>query len=196
MIYVKKYNYSGLIRGELKKAESANGRQLLRYALQQEYGADLETLVIKEGEYGKPYFEQRREIHFNISHSGEYVALVLSDNEVGIDIQQVRPVRGGLVEKLCDENERKYVYASDNAEKAFITLWALKESYIKAIGKGMSFPMDKINFRLENFSGELHGRISNREGMYYVKDLGDYMLAVCDIGESGNFIAQYNEIIE
>ncbi len=179
MIYVEKYDYSGLIRGEKKKAETKNGKELLRKALQQEYGVSLDILTIKTGEYGKPYFEERPDIHFNISHSGEYVALVLSENEVGIDIQQVKAVKDGLIEKLCNEEEKRFVNESDNREKAFITLWALKESYIKAIGKGMSFPMDKINFRLENFSGELHGRISNREGMYYVKNMGEYMLAVC-----------------
>lgn len=192
MIYIKKYDYSGLIRGELKKAETANGRQLLHYAVRKECDIDSDTLTVEYGEYGKPYFAERTDIHFSISHSGDYAAVVLSDGDVGIDIQQVRPVRDGLIEKLCDENERRFVYESDNREKAFITLWSLKESYIKAIGMGMSFPLDKINFRLENFSGELHGRISNREGMYYVKDMGEYMLAVCYLGVKEGYIGNEN----
>ena len=179
MIYTRKFDYTGKVRGERKKAETANGRTLLREAVMKEYGVDTGTLTTEYGEYGKPYFKERPDIHFSISHSGEYAAIVLSDSEVGIDIQQVREIKPKLVEKLCDEAERRYVYESVDKDKAFITLWALKESYIKAIGRGMSFPMDEINFRLDSSCGEIQGEISNREGSYTVRDMGGYVLAVC-----------------
>ncbi len=181
MIYTERFDYTGKVRGERKKAETANGRTLLKKAVLKEYGIDTSAMTIEFGDYGKPYFAERPDIHFSISHSGEYAAVVLSESEVGIDIQKVVEIKHGLVEKLCDEHEQRYVSDSPDKDKAFITLWTLKESYIKAIGMGMSFPMDKINFRLESFSGELRGRMSNREGMYYVKDLGEYIMAVCYI---------------
>ena len=179
MIYTRRFDYTGKVRGERKKAESANGRILLKEAVMREYGIDTDSLTIGYGEYGKPFFIDRTDIHFSISHSEEYVAVVLSDREVGIDIQQVKAVKPGLIQKLCDESEQRYVLNSDNQDKAFITLWALKESYIKAIGKGMSYKMDKINLRLDISCGEIQGEISNREGEYHVTDLGGYVMAVC-----------------
>lgn len=183
MIYIKKFDYMGLVAGQRKKAETANGRELLRTAVQTECGINTDTLTIEKGKYGKPYFSELKDIYFNISHSGEFVAAALGSSEVGVDIQTVRSVRDGLIEKLCDERERQFVQSSSDRDKAFITLWTLKESYIKAIGKGLSFPMNEVNFNLDGFCGEAQGKLSNREGSFFVKDFGEYVLAVCFLDE-------------
>lgn len=41
-----------------------------------------------KGAFGKPYWDRKE--YFNLSHSGDYVTLVLSDREVGVDIQKAR----------------------------------------------------------------------------------------------------------
>lgn len=179
MIYLQKFDYNNLKRGERKLCETSNGRALLKRAVSELYGIDTDTLTIKKGEHGKPYFSQREDICFNISHSGDYVAVMVGDSPLGVDIQTIRPVKDRMIEKLCNESEKNFVYGSNNKDRAFITLWTLKESYIKAIGTGMSFPMDEINFDLSGLNEDSVGEISNRSGVYFVRDFGDYVLSAC-----------------
>lgn len=182
MIYIQTFDYSGITHGERKRLETLNGRLLLKRAVMREYGVDINTLAIETGQHGKPYFTDSS-INFNISHSGNYVAAAVGDCPLGIDVQVVRSVKDRLANKLCNYNEKEFIAHSPDRNKAFITLWALKESYIKAIGKGMSYPMNKINFDIGQFSEMLSGSFSNREGEYLVRDYGDFVLAVCALGK-------------
>lgn len=182
VIYIKKFDYNAAQRGEKKKLETLNGRQLLKYAVFNEYGISTDELEIKTAEYGKPYFVQRSDIQFNISHSGSYAAAAVSEFPIGVDVQIIRKVKPSLIEKLCDENEKRFIEQSCDKDKAFITLWALKESYVKAIGKGLSFSLSRINFNLQQFEIETFGQFSNCEGSYYVKLYEDFVLAVCSLG--------------
>ena len=184
MIYLCKFDYGNAKHGQRKIEETQNGRRLLRYALTKEYGIDSDTLTIEKGEHGKPFFKDRKDIFFNISHSGDYVAVVLGDCPLGVDVQVIREVKPRLIDKLCNEREKDFVLSSGNPDNAFITLWALKESYIKAIGKGMSFPMDKINFDIKGFKGDsFSGAFSNQDGLFCVWKNNDYVLAACSLGE-------------
>lgn len=179
MIYLDKFDYSDLKRGERKTAETGNGRALLKKAVSEIYGIDTDTMTIKKGEHGKPYFEERQDIYFNISHSGDYVAVMVGDSPLGVDIQTIRPVKERMIEKICSEEEKSFVYNSLDKDRAFITLWTLKESYIKAIGTGMSFPMSGINFDLSRLNQNGTGEISNQSGVYLVRDFGEFVLSAC-----------------
>ena len=183
MIYLKKFDYHNISRGERKKAETANGRSLLRTAVLNEFEINTDKLTIVTAEHGKPYFSERQDIFFNISHSGDYVAAAVGKSEIGVDVQIVRSVKDNLIQKLCNNNEKEFIQSAVDKNKAFITLWALKESYIKAIGMGMSFPMSEINFNLRDFNGELEGSFSNQTGRFYVRDCGEFVLAACALGE-------------
>lgn len=184
MLYIKKYDYTNITRGERKKAETANGRELLKEAVFHEFGVDSDTLTVAKGEHGKPYFSDREDIFFNISHSGDFVAVAVGECPVGVDVQVVRSVRDRMIDKLCNYNEKEFISKSADRDKAFIILWSLKESYVKAIGKGLSFPLSEINFNIEYFDSELQGEISNCSGEYYVKDYGEYVAAVCTLSNA------------
>lgn len=88
---------------------------------------------------GKPYLTQRPDVHFNVSHSGDYVCCAISDVPVGVDIQKEVPAGKNLAERFftpadcrelseCDENDREHL---------FFRMWSIKESFIKMTGKGM-----------------------------------------------------------
>ncbi|MBR2349581.1 MAG: hypothetical protein IKA77_03070 [Clostridia bacterium] len=43
-------------------------------------------------ENGKPYVKGQGEVKLSVSHSGKYLVIALSNNEVGVDIQEEKPV--------------------------------------------------------------------------------------------------------
>ena len=86
-------------------------------------------------ENGKPFFKNNN-IYFNISHSHEYVITVISENEIGIDIEKIRKININTINKFTTSSEKKYILSSkEEIEKRFFLLYTLKEAYIKLYGK-------------------------------------------------------------
>ena len=94
-------------------------------------------IAVHEG--GKPYLTAAPHVHFSLSHSRAWVVCAVSDHPVGVDIQQCRSGRSGVAERFFYPDEVQYLSSLPPAERndAFYTLWALKESYVKADGRGL-----------------------------------------------------------
>ena len=90
----------------------------------------------------KPYIKNNP-IYFNISHSGEYIVLVVSDKEIGVDIQEVT-IKDKVVDRICTENEKKYPITPEY----FTKLWVKKESYVKKLGIGLSYGLQNVDTTL------------------------------------------------
>ena len=79
-----------------------------------------------------------RNIHFNISHSGEYVACAVSNKPVGIDIQRIEQYNPSVAEKVCNAQELLQISDSGNKSAEFIKLWTQKEAVLKMHGVGIA----------------------------------------------------------
>jgi phosphopantetheine--protein transferase-like protein len=102
------------------------------------------------GPHGKPYFAApplRGNVHFSISHSGAFWAVLFHNAEVGLDIEDLRVRKNmtrrrmdGIAARFFAEGEREFLGACADHEylKAFFSVWTSKEAYIKYTGKGMS----------------------------------------------------------
>lgn len=101
---------------------------LLKKALR-DYGIDSFSIAV--GENGKPYLSGCGEVFFNISHSDSGVAVVVDKAPVGIDIQDIVPIRDGVIERCFSQGEKEIIYSSPAPEREFTRLWALKESAVK-----------------------------------------------------------------
>lgn len=122
-----------------KNMEHMIGEKLLEKGLKQEYGLELKFEPRSKGEHGKPFFTLQPKIHYNISHSGDYVVCVLSQEEVGIDIQIHRSVNyERLLRRMVPEPLKKEILECADPEEAFFTQWVLREAYIKWTGEGLS----------------------------------------------------------
>lgn len=86
-------------------------------------------------EYGQPQLEGGP--CFSISHCKQAIAVAISDNPIGIDIEGIRNVQTSLIEKTMNEEERNRIVASTDANLAFVRLWTQKEAYLKMKGTGI-----------------------------------------------------------
>lgn len=133
---------------------------------------------LKYGENGKPVVEKQK-IYFNVSHAGDFVVGVLSDHEVGCDIEKAENAPLEIAEHYFTPGEYEYIkYASDK-NKAFFTLWTLKESYMKMTGKGMSLPLDSFEI-IRTADGFTLGKSSEKQCFFKTIEFEDYIFSVCN----------------
>lgn len=85
---------------------------------------------------GKPYLADGSAF-FSLSHCGKWVALAVSDTEIGFDLQSASPIRPAVLQRCFTQEEQAWI--GDNADR-FIQLWVRKEAYAKYTGHGLSAP--------------------------------------------------------
>lgn len=90
---------------------------------------------------GRPYFPMGN-IDFNISHSGDWVAVILNVGDkacVGLDIEHSKKPRNytALLTHFAAPNEIHWFEQQINREKAFYQIWCLREAVLKSQGVGI-----------------------------------------------------------
>lgn len=147
---IKKYHF------DKDKLYSMFAEIMLRYALWEQYG--IQDFVMEKNEYGKPYLLNNKDIYFNLSHSGDWVLCGVGDTNLGIDVQQIDDIEPTVIEDFFTKEEREYLFKLNDTEriKTFCSLWTLKESYIKNVGKGLSIPLNSFMFRHEDNSIKIY----------------------------------------
>ena len=108
-----------------------------------------EELLFKEK--GKPYYSNGP--FFNVSHSGRYVVMAISNNEVGVDIEECLEKDLSMLTAIFNEAEAKTL--KEPAD--FYYLWCAKESLIKCIGSSIAHIKDTPSLPLnglKTFKGQ------------------------------------------
>lgn len=180
--------------GEFDKTsghETAHG--LLKNCLA-EYGIDLaEEGCLSFNEHGKPSLKGHEAVKFNLSHSKGICACIVSGCECGVDCESVREYRPKVAVRCFSPAEQRALDKLDGGERdlMFFRLWTLKEAYVKALGIGISYPMNKAEFW---FEGEkLYTNISDFTFEQYIINGGKYVLSVCKQANGENaFVRQVN----
>ncbi len=97
--------------------------------------------VSSDDKFKKPYLKELPDIHFSISHSGIWWICAVSDEEVGLDIQEQRMCnREKMARRFFHADEVKWL--ERHGFDYFCRLWAYKESYVKYTGAGLTRGMD------------------------------------------------------
>jgi 4'-phosphopantetheinyl transferase len=128
----------------------------LRYLLGHYLEVEPASVRFRYGPKGKPALECGG-AHFNLSHSGCLAAIAVAgpDCEVGIDVEQARPLTDieQIARRFFCAEEAAEILSLPEAERAqaFFRCWTRKEAFIKAIGDGLSLPLD--SFRVSVHAG-------------------------------------------
>lgn len=143
----------------LKKADindrkrSLAGDILVKKYLSKLYGTQKEKIEIKKGKHKKPYVINLP-AHFNVSHSGNYTVVAISDRPIGIDIEVIKEFSAITAKKLFNEDELKYISGNSSTrkkslmQKCFYEIWTAKEAYLKYLGTGISGGINSLSFTL------------------------------------------------
>ena len=112
-------------------------------------GVPEEERALAYGPQGKPCLASRPDIYFNLSHCrGCAAALVTGAGPVGLDVEWIRPYHPAAAARILSPGEREALEASCDPDRTFFRLWTLKESYAKALGRGLNMPLKEVCFRL------------------------------------------------
>ena len=106
-------------------------------------------------EHEKPYLRDFSDVFFNISHSGEYVVCIVSNVEVGIDIEKVADINLDIAKRFFAKGEYEMIMALENESDrldAFYSIWTKKEAYIKSIGQGIGFGFENFDTTSKDFT--------------------------------------------
>ena len=86
-------------------------------------------------DYGAPYIEDGP--YFSISHCKTGIAVAVSENPIGIDIEVIRKLNPNLMRKTMSQIEQQYITSSATPDVEFIRLWTQKEALLKLQGTGI-----------------------------------------------------------
>lgn len=114
-----------------KRREPLCAYLILRHALWEQYRWR-ELPEIRLSSFGKPYFPEHPDVHFNLSHTAGAVLVGLSDRPVGVDIEHIRPVSQRTMRRLADVG----------TERAFFQSWVRREARTKRSGTGVGTMLD------------------------------------------------------
>lgn len=124
-----------------QKVACALLRQLLSIHLQRPAAG----LRWEKAAHGKPYLADRS-CFFNLTHSENVAALAVSAQEVGLDIEdRTRRVEYlALGQRFFAAAEAAELENAADQRHFFFEVWTAKEAYIKALGDGLSHPLDQF----------------------------------------------------
>ena len=127
-------------------------------------------------QYGKPYIKSK---FFNISHSGNYVLLIIADNETGIDIQKIKSININNFNSILSDNEKNTL--NKNSDFTFYKIWTRKESVIKLLGVGLKIPLKTIDTTLYDKDGFI--KINNKIIYISTFEIEDYIYSVSSLNK-------------
>jgi 4'-phosphopantetheinyl transferase len=131
-------------------------RAVLRQLLSANLGLHPEEIQIASDRFQKPQIaaaQNPMQLRFNSSHSSDWALIALAQNcESGVDVEQHRhlPDRDELANNFFSEPEISELNRLPEPARTagFFNCWTRKEAFVKAIGQGLAFPLDRFSVSL------------------------------------------------
>ncbi|KAJ8985426.1 hypothetical protein NQ317_017056 [Molorchus minor] len=172
-----------LMRFVFKKDVKASllGRLMMRKFISESTGKQYEEILIARDDRGKPFFEEKDcpRVYFNVSHQGSFTVLAgeVGDLKLGVDVMKLEYTGGKPLNEFFTLMSKHFSLSEWDAIKdfknehqqiyMFCRLWCLKESYVKAVGVGITVNLGDISFKIN--SKYLNKYYINKDTELYVK---------------------------
>lgn len=126
------------------------GKAVVRHVLARYLDNDPAELRFQYGPFGKPELKRHGKIatHFNTTHAGDLLICAVGNTPLGVDLEPVAlPLESKAIARMYftpSEVEKLRVLPLPDQPLAFTRCWTRKEAFIKAIGAGLSYPLDSF----------------------------------------------------
>lgn len=167
----------------IKQEEFLKARTFLKYTLAKELDVKAKQVSLSYSDNGKPFLSKiYGNFHFNLSHSNGYIVLVISEKEIGVDLEPISALDEEKLKWFLSEQELKEVKSiqdSDKRKLALFQLFTMKEAFIKATDK--TFLMGSFSFWFINNKWELQVTEDHTENWKFdLKTIGNEVsIAIC-----------------
>lgn len=132
---------------------------LARKIISRRLNLNFHEIIIEREANGRPFIANKYNLHFSLSHSGNYIALSIGERPNGVDIETRDNVDLNIAKRFFLEHEYKYILNSQDWRIEFLNIWTLKESCLKCLNLSNWSSVD--TFKLLNFSSELKLKAAN-----------------------------------
>ena len=149
------------------------------------YGLKEKSVEYEFGEWGKPSLKYQPNIYFSLSHSGDYAICSIGDKAIGNDIELIKHGRLKVADRFFAKEELDWMYAESDEEEItqrMFRIWTMKESFLKATGKGISLPLGDFAVIVDEDKDKIRVKHSYNTKFYHMKEYADidgYRVAVC-----------------
>jgi 4'-phosphopantetheinyl transferase len=138
----------------LDKEKYVVSHGIMRQLLSSYLACDPQEIQYVQNAYGKPALSSpSSHVHFNLSHSHLLGALAVCSHPIGLDIEYINVLDDylSLTKHFLSEKESNYFRNLDLSDQqiAFYQAWTIKEAYIKAIGMGLSYPIEQVTISMD-----------------------------------------------
>ncbi|GIQ67604.1 hypothetical protein DUZ99_11065 [Xylanibacillus composti] len=177
---------SGRFLREIDTCRSLMGEAMIRLVAAADLNLSLSSIRFQLGEYGKPEISGSNSYRFNLSHSGDWVVLFTTKDgsRIGIDVEQIGDMLWQVAESVLTDRELSDLrgHAAEQQPAYFYRLWTMKESYIKALGTGLSMPLKQFSIlrTADGFAGRGAGAENFSFQAYELDD--SHKLSACSEG--------------
>jgi len=148
----KRRRIERLVRSD-SVVQSLCGELLARMAIAWRRRAPLRAIRFQRGASGKPELIGGG-LCFNVGHCLDRVVCATSDMEVGVDVETIRSFKMDIVRRFFAAAECADILSVPAAERPrrFFHIWTLKESYLKAVGSGLTIPLNSFAMKVQGES--------------------------------------------
>ena len=122
---------------------------------------DIHDLKMERNEHGKPFLVNHPDVHFNLSHCKNGIAVVVDFSPVGIDIERFRKSDLALLKKTMNPFEAEWIRSSAEPVEAFTQYWTKKEAVVKLRGTGL---IDDLHHILDGDGYRLETHVNREKG--------------------------------
>src|SRR6266566_3639927 len=131
-------------------------RARLRELLAARLGVEADSIEFEYGAHGKPVLSRPfagSDLHFNVSHCDDVAAYAFScGHTIGIDLEAVRVISDAddIAARYFSRRENTTYRTLNPRDRplGFFNCWTRKEAFVKALGDGLSLPLDRFEVSL------------------------------------------------
>jgi len=126
-----------------------------------------QSISFRFSRHGKPSLREHGGLYFNLAHSHELALVAVTGlGEVGVDIEHVRPLADmdSIARHSFSEHEYNQLQALPAGQRlqGFFRCWSRKEAFIKALGEGLSYPLQQFSVIFGSEASSRLAAISDR----------------------------------